>query len=111
MNGHSYGIRFDGTAATIKLVGEADMSAVAQLDEVGEMAFGQSGIDHIHVDCEGLTFCDSTTLSTLVRWQNRAADVGIKITFVSVPARLMKLLTITGLNDYFEVQKPADQPG
>jgi anti-anti-sigma factor len=91
----SYAIRFDSATATIKIVGACDFATVEQLRDVGDIAFAQSGVDTVLVNCAGLSFCDSTVLAVFVTWQNRARRMSISLHFESVPAYLAKLLSVT----------------
>ncbi len=84
----SYAIRFDGTTATIKVIGAADFESADQLRGVGEIAFGHNGVETVLVDCAGLTSCDTTVLGVFGGWQSRARSLGIELDFKSVPPRL-----------------------
>jgi ABC-type transporter Mla MlaB component len=88
----SYAIRFDATTATIKLVGACGVASVEQLRDVGDIAFAQTGVDTIVVNCAGLTACDLTVLSVFIAWQNRARKRSIALDFESVPAHMDDLL-------------------
>ena len=91
----SYAIRFDATIATIKLVGACDFGTVEQLRDVGDIAFGQTGVDTVRVNCAGLTFCDSTVLAVFATWRTRATDESIALRFESVPIQIAKALEAT----------------
>ena len=98
----SYAIRFDAKSATIKLAGPCEFGKIEQLRDVGDIAFAQTGVETIVVDCAELTFCDSTTLGVFVVWQNRAIDRSIALHFASVPPQMLLALEVTGLKSVFD---------
>jgi len=84
------------TEAIVSLRGAIDMSSVAQLS---------SAVDHILVDApprvvldlEGVTFCDSQGLGTLVALSQKARMVQSVLVLTNVGDFLQRVLDITGL--------------
>ena len=77
--------------------GEVDISTVGALDDALAAQL-DGGAASIVVDFLGVTFLDSTGLSALVRAHRRCADAGGRFALVMDEAKLVNLLTITGLD-------------
>jgi anti-anti-sigma factor len=50
-----------------------------------------------------LTFLDSSAIAALVNLRNLAEDSSKKLTLANVPARVLRVLTITGLSTLFTI--------
>ncbi|MEV4950231.1 STAS domain-containing protein [Streptomyces sp. NPDC053755] len=55
----------------------------------------------IHLDCAGLTLCDSTGLSTLLTLHRDTAAAGVRLHLDARPDFLDRLLHLTGTHQHF----------
>ncbi|MEU3369184.1 STAS domain-containing protein [Streptomyces sp. NPDC006660] len=103
-------VRRDRHSVVFALRGELDHDSVEQLREAGnkELLDGRAE-GPVVVDCSLLSFCDSSGIGELVRlhqqlsWRDRAFRLA------SVPAKVSRLLELTGLNQVLSVH--ADMAG
>jgi anti-sigma B factor antagonist len=86
---------------TIVLTGEIDLQIAPQVREAGTAALDRAGGRTVHVDLGGVTFLDSTGIGALVAISNAAHDKDVPLRLRSVPEKITKLLSITGLDDVF----------
>lgn len=80
------------------------MAVADQLRGAGEQAIAhasQNGGSQVIVDLGQVTFLDSTGIGALVGISNAGREAGVPLVLRSVPPRIAKLLTITGLDDVF----------
>jgi anti-sigma B factor antagonist len=88
-----------GHSAVIRLEGEFDLYATAEVREVADNAIE---LGHpIFMDLTGVTFLDSSALGTLVRLQKRAKLGGTQLTLCGLPLRLYKIFEVTALLSAF----------
>ncbi|GAB3818404.1 STAS domain-containing protein [Micromonospora zhanjiangensis] len=78
------------------LAGEIDMLTAAQLSNVVNEALGDSPT-RIVLDLEGVTFCDSQGLGTLVVLSRKASRAQSLLVLTNVGDFLLRVLDITGL--------------
>jgi anti-sigma B factor antagonist len=97
-------IQVTGTSATETLVEVAGLldvtgsgTLLAKLDRLID-----EGRHHLVVDVSGVTFCDSSGLSALVRSRARAVEMTGSLRLVSPSPQVRRLLGITGLTRMFE---------
>lgn len=89
-------------AETVVIVrGELDLATVPRLQATLD-GLGSSECCHTILDCSGLTFCDSTGLSTLVRAHQHHQAHGARLTLTASPPVLQRLLALTGLDEYLD---------
>jgi anti-sigma B factor antagonist len=91
----------DERTATLTLHGEADVAVADEIVESGTRRLTDGDVDTVVIDLGGVTFMDSTAIGALVRLHNVADTAGKHLALVNVPARVRKILTITGLLDLF----------
>lgn len=93
------------TAGNVPIVvvgGEVDVSSAPELkDRVAELT--RSGEQTLIVDLSGVTFLDSTGLGVLVEARAASAESGGALLLVCNQDRILKLFTITGLDDVFAI--------
>jgi anti-sigma B factor antagonist len=88
----------------LALKGDVDIAVAERLHERLSQLL-EAGYSQLVIDCEGITYVDSTGLSELVWAVNRMPENG-KVKLVGCSARLVKLLQVTGLNTVFELVQP-----
>jgi anti-anti-sigma factor len=94
---------------TITLAGELDYASADQAYEYVRGAIDAHG-GQVLLDMAGLTFCDAGGLGALARMSRHAGQAGSPLHLVAPPARLMKIIGITGLQDELPVHR-RDQAG
>jgi anti-sigma B factor antagonist len=96
--------------AVVKLTGELDLLAAPQL-EVCLVALRAEGAHDIRLDLSGLSFCDSSGISALLKASKQCRKSGGHLSIASPQAAVRRVLEITGLLDYFSEAKPEDDGG
>jgi anti-sigma B factor antagonist len=91
----------DAAGPTIMLSGEIDLQVAPTLREAGDAAIAHAAGNPVHIDLSGVTFLDSTGIGALVAISNAAHDKDVPLRLRSVPEKITKLLSITGLDDVF----------
>ena len=81
----------------VSVQGEVDISTVGALDDALTVQL-DGGARSLVVDFRGVTFLDSTGLSALVRAHRRCTAAGGGLALVMDDAKLLRLLTISGLD-------------
>ncbi|TXS11486.1 anti-sigma factor antagonist [Streptomyces sp. adm13(2018)] len=96
--------------AVFALRGELDFDSMVQLQEAGdkELARGR-GAGAVVADCSRLTFCDSSGIGVLVRlWQDLATQERA-LRLAAVPSTVVRLFSLTGLDQVFAVYADVEQ--
>jgi anti-anti-sigma factor len=97
----------------LTLSGELDMSRSDELDEMAATAFSGEQVNAIF-DLSDVAFMDSSALRWLLKVQERADQTGGRLRLVAPEGgSLLRLLSLTGLADRFEVfptRTDAEQP-
>ncbi|OXM55663.1 anti-anti-sigma factor [Amycolatopsis thailandensis] len=88
--------RPDGAAVVIAVAGEIDLTTSEDLKETVEEAL-EPAPGKLVVDLEGVEFCDSTGLATLVRINDRCTTQGVDLSFLPSPT-IRRLALKTGLS-------------
>jgi len=88
--------------ACIAVAGEVDVETAPRLREMLLETLDQA--EAVVVDLGSVTFMDSTGLSALVMAQHFGTERGTRLRLSRVPPRVMKLLTITGLDAVLPVE-------
>ncbi|NBE85453.1 anti-sigma factor antagonist [Micromonospora sp. NEAU-HG-1] len=94
------------TRRVLALSGEIDMSGADRLDDLLHETIAQAAT--VEVDLAGLTFIDSTMLSTPVGAHHHAADRGADLTLVNAAGQVRRVLDMTGVMQMFG--RVADPP-
>jgi phospholipid transport system transporter-binding protein len=83
------------------LSGEVGFATAGRLLDEGLVAFaGQASIE---VDLAGMSSADSVGLALLIEWTRRARSDGRQISFRAVPARLIDIARISGVDDLLPI--------
>jgi anti-sigma B factor antagonist len=85
----------------IALSGEIDLQVAPELREAGDAAISGANGRPVCIDMSGVTFLDSTGIGALVAISNSAHETDVPLRLRSVPEKITKLLSITGLDDVF----------
>ncbi|MFC1402083.1 MULTISPECIES: STAS domain-containing protein [Streptacidiphilus] len=78
------------------LVGEIDLVSAPWLRTVVAEVLQEPGVCRIEVDTALVRFCDSSGLAAFVAVQRQAADQGVPLRLVEIPAHLRRVLLLTG---------------
>lgn len=87
----------------IQLVGDVDIQSSASLKEEINGMLNQVETD-LMIDCENLSYIDSTGLGVLIGVLKRVKSVEKDITIVNAQTNIKKLLGITGLDKIFKIK-------
>ncbi|HET6383987.1 MAG TPA: STAS domain-containing protein [Armatimonadota bacterium] len=89
----------------LSLKGDVDVAVAEKLHEQLSRLV-ERGHNQLTIDCEGVSYFDSTGLSELVWAVRRMPDHG-RVRLVGCSPRLIKLLNVTGLDNIFELVLPS----
>ena len=81
----------------IRLEGEIDLTARAELDDALQTVLGVGGIGEVALDLEAVTFADSSAVAWLLTADRRIRTCGGQMTIVACSATVRGLLRLTGL--------------
>ncbi|MDQ7803568.1 STAS domain-containing protein [Amycolatopsis sp. A133] len=99
--------RSSGTGPVVTVTGELDVATAPRLRaEIGGAPLGSGQL--LVIDLAGVTFCDSSGISTLIAARNVAEAAGAGIALVAVPARLSRTFGLIGLADFFPTYPSAE---
>jgi phospholipid transport system transporter-binding protein len=85
------------------LEGELDFNTVPEvLQHTGASMRGVSGIT---VDLKGVKRADSAGLALLVEWLRESERAGMPISFVNVPAQLLSIARVCGLEEILHLSR------
>ena len=94
----------------VSLAGEIDMSTVSRLSKVVNdvLVAAEAAVPpRVVLDMDGVTFCDSQGLGTLVVLSRKATMAQSCLVLVNVGDFLLRVLDITGLRDALMIQESA----
>jgi len=89
-----------GTFAVLSVAGDIDLETAAQLGDAA-LAATQQDSRHLVLDLGEVTFMDSSCLEVLFSIQRRTVLAGGSLSLVDVPRNVLRVLTVTGLQDAF----------
>src|ERR1700712_1531022 len=92
----------------VSVRGEVDVDSAPTLRKCLQESMDDQHHDLI-VDLSDIAFIDSTGLGVLVAGQNRAGELGGKLSVVCAQERVLKLFRITGLDEVFGIYPSRDQ--
>lgn len=95
-------VALNGTADVL-LLGELDMDTASELRAVLDPLI-ESGPSEIVLDCNGLTFIDSSGIAALIAVQKRLGPKGRRLIVRSPRPMIRKVLEVTDLLEYLNVQ-------
>ncbi|MYT68171.1 MULTISPECIES: STAS domain-containing protein [unclassified Streptomyces] len=86
------------------LRGELDYDSAVQVHEAAEqeLALGRAG-GPVVIDCDALSFCDSTGISALLRLRQQLGEQDRELRLATVPRSIVRLFAVTGLDQVFAV--------
>ena len=93
----------NGTAETLFVSGELDISSAPALEHAVSQALDGQG-DEFRVDISGLTFMDSAGAQALVRVHNHVERVGRQLVVVSPTPGVRMVFEILGLEQIIDVK-------
>jgi anti-sigma B factor antagonist len=97
-----------GALSIVALHGELDLSVRAQLIAAVDQVLAENPLI-VAIDLRGLKFMDSTGIHVLVSTGRRCQERGRRFFLIRGDARIEHLLTVSGLEDYFEIVDEPDQ--
>ncbi|MFF9131415.1 STAS domain-containing protein [Streptomyces sp. NPDC014776] len=86
-----------GPAAVAHVTGEIDLHTAPGL-RTRALELIDQGHHRLILDLSGVGYCDSAGLSALIGIWHGAQAVGGSLTLAAVPDRLMRMLTLTGVD-------------
>ncbi|MEV6353200.1 STAS domain-containing protein [Streptomyces hydrogenans] len=100
----SIDVREEGRGTVLVLRGDLDHDSVVQLDEAGRRETAPDRAEGTVVaDLAGLTFCDSSGVSALLRLYRRLEAGHRRLVLAAVPRTVQRLFALTGLDQIFTV--------
>ena len=97
-------------STTLVLGGEFDLACAGRLSTALDEQL-HDGRRHIRVDAARVRFFDATVLGVLVEAHTRLLARGGTLVLTGVPARVQRLLEITGLDRVLFRAEPSPRPG
>lgn len=91
----------------LSVAGDIDLDVANQLAAMGLLSLKSTDATSLVIDLGKVTFMDSTGLGALISIRNAATGVSKGLSLRSVPERVLKLLTLTGLDKVFTIE-PAE---
>lgn len=96
-------------SARMNIAGDLDYGHTrALLDAVLELLAGDAALRELHLDFTDLGFVDSTGLSALLLIHRRLSRAGVRLHLDNRPARLDRILEITGLLEHLTAGEDDD---
>ncbi|OSZ56385.1 anti-anti-sigma factor [Streptomyces pharetrae CZA14] len=86
-----------GAAAVATVTGEIDLHTAPSL-RTRALELINQGHQHLILDLSGVGYCDSAGLGALIGIWHGAQDAGGSLTLAAIPDRLMRMLTLTGVD-------------
>jgi anti-sigma B factor antagonist len=97
-----------GGYPVVAVSGEVDVYSAPSLKEsITDLL--TSGASTVVVDLSGVAFLDSTGLGALVEARAATSDAGGSLPLVCSQERIIKLFTITGLDEVFAIHPTVDE--
>jgi anti-sigma B factor antagonist len=93
--------------AVVALAGEIDMSTVHRLATAVELVLSTETPPKVVLDLDGVTFCDSQGLGTLVVLSRKATLAHSCLILINVGEFLLRVLDITGLRGALMIREQA----
>lgn len=87
-----------GPAAVGRVTGEIDLHTAPGL-RTRALELIDEGHPYLILDLSGVGYCDSAGLSALIGIWHGAQDAGGSLALAAIPDRLMRMLTLTGVDN------------
>ena len=97
-------VKRSASEAVVSLAGEIDMSTVQRLAKTVSDILATEPPARVVLDMDGITFCDSQGLGTLVVLSRKATMAQSVLILVNVGDFLLRVLDITGLRGALMIQ-------
>ncbi|MFC6086712.1 STAS domain-containing protein [Sphaerisporangium aureirubrum] len=88
--------------------GELDYRSASALRRGLTTAWAAPGISALVLDLSAVAFCDSVGLSELISALRHSRDTGLPLRVVGVQGTVLRILTITGLHESFDIYDDLD---
>jgi anti-sigma B factor antagonist len=88
------------------VAGEIDLYTASDLERAGRKAMDAHG-PCVSVDFSGVTFLDASGITALIGLHRAAVDRGGYLRLDRVPARILRILTLTGTAELLGAGRPA----
>jgi anti-sigma B factor antagonist len=86
----------------VAVTGELDLAVAGRLDsEIEQLGVAPNGT--LVIDLSRLEFMDSSGLRVLVRAHQRSQEQGFRVVLVQGPDPVQRVLTLTGVDEQFEI--------
>lgn len=89
----------------LTLTGELDYTTADELTETGEAQL-VNGVDHLRLDCAGLTWCDSSGLAAILNLRRTCAEAGVRLHLDNRAPHLDRVLQLTGTLEHLAGPDP-----
>ncbi len=100
MNPLTIVLRSTPAGPVLRVAGDLDFDRTPELRRRIDQLTVEPG-QRLVMDLSGLTFCDSSGITALLAARQRALAAGADIALAAVPANLMRVLTLVGLDRVF----------
>lgn len=101
--------RADGRSCVARLTGELDVECAARVrSALSELVRDNA---RVFVDLQDMTFMDSTGLRALHEANLEASAAGCRVTFVSAHPNVLRVLELTGMDDFELTSDRSDLAG
>jgi anti-anti-sigma factor len=97
-------IRVDDRRVVVTIAGEIDIATVKLFRELMDQAIAV-GTPRVLVDMAGLEFMDGQGLAVLAHAARELGRTGGRVALHAVPARIYRVLTVSGLADELDVER------
>lgn len=94
--------RLEITSATVRVIGDVDLSSREAFDEAVLPLCAEAG-QVVTVDLRDVTFMDSTGLNALITAHRLAEQHGSQISVCDLPPHVLKLFEVTGVGELLNV--------
>ncbi|MEV5559920.1 STAS domain-containing protein [Nonomuraea wenchangensis] len=92
-----------------RAAGELDYTSAGLLHRQVKDAWEATGSGGLVLDLSGVTFCDSMGIGVLVLLLRQSREQQSTLVLSGIPARLERILAITGLRTAFEVEASVEE--
>ncbi|MFF3365249.1 STAS domain-containing protein [Streptomyces misionensis] len=98
-------VRYTGDrTAVVVVTGDVDLHTAPVL-RAQALTVVEQGAPHLVLDLAQVDYVDSTGLSTLIVLLHAAQEAGGSLRVASVPGRLMRMVTLTGISELLPVHE------
>lgn len=95
-------VRYEADGATLAAIGEIDLATAPGLESEALRLLADC-TSALILDLAGVSFCDSQGISTLVRIDRHAREIGARFTIVRARPVIARVMRITGADKVLDV--------